>query len=195
MRNTWQRALLASGFVAGAAHAGITTLVLDTNIDGMVSTGAIGAAGNSVIELDLNALLPGYATGVPHILTSLGWDVTIETAGASLLSQAAIYFDDNLSPDGLGVQLRPGFQHPTPGVMRFVSDGMLDLSDKAISNVVLPNGILRLEFFDTLDDDPGAVDAYWSGTVLTGLQGPIPPSPGGVAVFGVAGLAALRRRR
>lgn len=195
MNNAWQRALLASGFVAGAAHGGITTLVLETNVDGMVSSGAIGAAGNSVLELDLNALLPGYSPGVPHILTSLGWDVTIETAGASLLSQAAIYFDDNLFPDGLGVHLRPGFQHPTPGVMRFVSDGMLDLSDNTISNVFLPNGILRIEFFDTLDDAPGAADAYWSGTVFIGLQGPIPPSPGGVAVFGVAGLAALRRRR
>ena len=56
------------------------------------------------------------------------------------------------------------------------------------------NGILRLEMNESFDDVADAIDANWlAGALFIGIAEI--PAPGATALFGLAGLAGLRRRR
>ena len=170
---------------------GITNSVVNVDVTGVQSFDGLGGA-NTVLEIDLAAAL-GLGAGSQVTMTSVGWDVTISTFGASWLSEATIYFDDNIAPDLSGLFLAPGAGNDFAGSQAFSSGGLIDLSDNAIPNIVLPNGILRLEFFEGFDDELGVADAEWSGTISVGVAEV--PAPGAAAVLGLAGLAGLRRRR
>ncbi len=168
----------------------LSTAVLD--VSGIESFDVLGAPGNAVIEFDLIAAL-GAAPGAVFDMTSIGWDVTITTFGNSVLSDASIYFDDNVAPDLAGLFLRPGIGVNTPGSQSFSSAGLIDLSDNNIANILLPNGVLRLEFFEQFTDVAGGADAVWSGTITIGTN--YPPAPGTAALLLLAGAAGARRRR
>jgi uncharacterized protein (TIGR03382 family) len=176
--------------VAGGRGSTLTTAVFD--VTGIESFGILGAPGNTVIEFDLIAAL-GAAPGAIFDMTSIGWDVTITTFGTSVLSDASIYFDDNVAPDMQGLFLRPGIGVNTPGTQAFSSVGLLDLSDNNIENIFLPDGVLRLEFFEQFTDVLGGADAVWSGTITIGTN--YPPAPGTAALLLLAGAAGARRRR
>lgn len=165
-------------------------LTYDFDVGGIESWDLVGDSSNTVIEFDLAAAL-GLASGTSIAFNGIGWDVTISTVGASWLSEARIYFDDNISPDLVGLFLSPGIADGTPGTGSYSSGGILKLADAGIDDVVLPNGILRMEFNESFDDVADAVDAIWSGTLT--LQAI--PAPGTLALLGLGGFAAARRRR
>ena len=174
------------------APRGATNSVYSFDVSGINSFDAVGTAGNTVVLVDLGAWLGNAGSSVT--MTSIGWDVTGEALGASWASEMRIYFDDNIAPDLTGLFLSPLFGNSTPGTFSANSGGQLDLTDNAIPNIVLANGILRLEFHESFDDVPGAVDGIWRSGVLTIGVAEV-PAPGAAAVFGLAGLAGLRRRR
>jgi len=160
------------------------------DLAGIQSWDTLGDASNTVVLLDLAAAL-GLASGTSIAFNGIAWDVTLSTIGGSWLSEAVMYFDDNIAPDLSGLFLTPGVGNSFSGTMSFSSGGILKLADAGIPDVVLPNGILRIEFFENFDDVANAADANWSGTLT--LQAT--PAPGALALIGLGGLAATRRRR
>jgi uncharacterized protein (TIGR03382 family) len=144
------------------------------------------AAGSSFNET-LSVLIGANAT-----VTGIGWDnVVIEALGGSWISEARILFAD--SPIGLG--LAPGVADAFPGTGGpYSSGGILDLAsaDPSFPFQVGANGLLNIEFTESFDDVPGAVDSiYLSGTLTVQYV----PTPGALAVLGLGGLVATRRRR
>lgn len=169
--------------------------VLVVDIAGVGSwDGPVGDPSNEVYVIDL-ALASGRPSGTPLAMNGIGWDVTIETIGASWLSEAAMYFDDNIAPDGTGLILRPGAGQNRPGAAGgefFSSGGIIKLSDAGIPDVVLPDGKLRLEFYETYEDFEDALDAsYLLPSTLT-IQ--FVPEPATLALLGLGAFALLRRR-
>lgn len=190
-----------SGTLDGAGSAGsldprgVTNTIINVDISGVSNFSTAQSGLNTVMEIDLAAAL-GLASGSSVTMTSIGWDVNITTFGSSWLSEAQIYFDDNINPDGTGLFLNPGAGSSFGGTnVNFASGGQIDLSDNAIANVVLSNGILRLEFADSFDDGDADPDSIWENgsTLFVGVAEV--PAPGAAAVLGLAGLAGLRRRR
>ena len=171
---------------------GTTNTILNIDVTGVQSFDGLSSPSNTVLEIDLASAL-GLASGSQVTMTSVGWDVTISTFGLSWISEAQLYFDDNIAPDLSGLFLTPGIGVNNPGTQAFSSGGMIDLSDNTIPNIVLANGILRIEFFEGFDDELGVADAEWSGTLSVGVTEV--PAPGAAAVLGLAGLAGMRRRR
>lgn len=185
----------ADGTPAGFTGVrGATNTIINVDISGVESRFALSNPGNVVLNVDLAAAL-GLASGSTVTMTSIGWNVNLTTFGGSWLSEARIYFDDNVAPDLSGLFLTPGVGNGFSGTnVNFASAGQIDLSDNAIPNIVLPNGILRLEFYESFVDDTLAADAIWESGFLSIGVAEI-PAPGAAALLGVAGLAGMRRRR
>jgi MYXO-CTERM domain-containing protein len=176
---------------------GMTNTIIDVNISGVETFDGITIPYNginTVLEVDLAAAL-GLASGSSVTMTSIGWDTTQTTFGGSWLSEMQIYFDDNINPDGTGLFLRTGFGSDFSGTGSFSSGGQIDLSDNMIPNLVLANGILRLEFGETFIDNPGAPDGIFDAGSFLRVGVAEVPAPGAAAVLGLAGLAGIRRRR
>ena len=164
------------------------------NVAGIASWDARSDPSNVVVNFDIASAL-GYTPGTSITMTAIGWDVTLTALGASWQSELTAYFDDNINPDGTGLFLRPGAGTDTPGTGTFTG-GPIDLTDNTIPDIVLPNGILRLEFHESFDDVPDAIDGTWDAGVLRiGTLEAAVPEPTSFALLGVAGLGLLRRRR
>ncbi len=151
----------------------------------------VGDADNVVMLIDMAALF-GLASGSSIDLNGIGWDVTIASAGASWQSEARIYFDNDTQDSGEGIFLAPGIGVDSPGTGSYSSGGILKLVDAGLPDLILDNGILRLEWFESFDDIADTVDARMFGTLT--LQSSV-PAPSGVALLGLGGLVAMRRRR
>lgn len=164
------------------------TLVTNVNITGIDSWDPKGAPGNPVLHVNFPP-----AT----IITGIGWNVTQTAYAPSWLSEMAIQFADTAHTQSFN--LTPGAGSNFSGQASFSSGGVIALGTLGIPNLLLANGILRLEFHDTFDDFPGAADGVWSGTVLTTgdltsmLTIAYIPAPSAAAAFGL--LAFARRRR
>lgn len=166
--------------------------IVNFDLAGIESWDLQGSPNNTVIELDVADAL-GFASGTDLIMNGVGWkEVTIATNGASWLSEAGIYFDDNVNPDGMGLFLNVGAGDDFAGTGTYDSGGVLKLADAEIPDIPLPGGILRIEFFESFDDVEGAVDAVFQSGSLN-IQ--IIPAPGAAAVLALGGLVATRRRR
>lgn len=147
---------------------------------------------NVVFDLDISGAF-GVA-GAQATMHGIGWDVTIQSLGASWLSEARMYFDDNIAPDLSGLFLAPGVADSFPGTNSYNSGGIVDLSDNAIPDIVLPNGHLRLEFYESFDDVANGIDGFYlAGSTIT-LDMTLVPAPGALALLGLGGLAIRRRR-
>ncbi len=136
----------------------------------------------------------GSATGLGSaaVVNGVGWDVTIETVGSSCFSDCLIYLDDAVSPDGDGLAFPPG-PDATSGTGTYGSSGIMDLTDNGVADIPLPDGWLRIEMVEAIDDFPDAIDArYLSGSVL---YVSVHPEPATVVLLGlgIAGMAARRR--
>jgi len=169
-------------------RAGGQTIV---SLAGLASWDALGSGNNVVLNVDIAAAL-GFPSGTPVNMNGIGWDVTIQTVGGSWRNEARLYFDDNIAPDLTGLFLNP-FTQGSSGFEAATSGGVLKLADFNIASIPLPNGILRLELFESYDDVPNAIDATWGGFIT--VQTVEVPAPGVAGLFGLAGLAAARRRR
>jgi hypothetical protein len=200
--------------IAGLAAAATANPALEwrgatpesTNLRGPIASGTFnvaldnaehwdlqGSPNNQILLVDVNAALGGVV-GAGATMTGIGWDVTTSTVGGSWLSEATFYFDDNIAPDLSGLFLTPGVGNDFGGTASFASGGIIDLSDNGIPDIALADGVLRIELYESFDDVADAIDSFNSGS-LTIVADYTVPAPAGLAVLGLGGLVAARRRR
>lgn len=175
---------------AGSTALGTGTSY-DLNVDGIASWDSLSDPSNTVLAIDIASAL-GFDPGTPMTMNGIGWDVTIETVGSSWLSEARIYFDDNINPDLTGLFLTPGFADSFSGTGSYFSE-VVKLADFGIEDIPLPDGVLRVEFFEGFDDVSDAIDAFWSGTIT--LQFLPAPATAALLALGVGLVGNGRRRR
>lgn len=147
----------------------------------------------------LNNVIQQYDLGAGTTITGIGWDVEITTVGASWLSEPIWGFS---SSEGEGVSIAPGagFDSNNGNVpMRFASGDMmdgaiLDLIGLGLEFELGADGLLTLEFFESYDDILDEVDAFFKENSFITVQYKV-PAPGSMAILGLGGLVANRRRR
>ncbi|MFI4896372.1 MAG: PEP-CTERM sorting domain-containing protein [Phycisphaerales bacterium JB059] len=178
----------AGDFTAQTSRAGFTRTVA---LDQVAVWDGLGSANNVVMTIDMAALF-GLASGSAIDLNGIGWDVTVSTFGASWLSEATMYFDNQTQDSGAGIFLSVGAGNDFAGTANFTSGGIVKLVDAGLPDLVLADGMLRIEFWDSFDDITDEIDAIMDGSIT--LQSSV-PAPSGVALLGLGGLVAARRRR
>lgn len=162
--------------------------MLELSIDAE-SWDSLGDPSNTVLSFNLSEMLVG-GDGLIMTVDALSWDLTIETQGASWLSEASLALRPADAASGLAI-LTPGAGTDFPGTSRFVSPGVVPLDPGDVFS--LPLGVLEIELFETFDDGDNQVDALVSGTLT--VHGYAIPAPGAAALFAAAFATALRRRR
>ena len=142
---------------------------------------AQGSALNDVFITDFSPFI---------LVTGVSWNVNLTTIGASWASEATIdiagLFQVNVSDDAFPVTNQ---NYTSNGVFEFSDNGIDD-----IENFGAPQ-LFDFEFFESFVDNGGTGDAYFGpGSTIT-FHGKFLPTPGTLAIFGLGGLAATRRRR
>jgi len=121
-------------------------------VDGLLSFGLAGDPLNALLDLGFDG---------PVRIVGISWAVQIQTFGESWLSEAGVRFGTS---DEWNLALLPGAgvddnndNQPFP----FTSGGIFDLRELGLDFSLLADGVLRIEFFETFDDNPGTPDAIW----------------------------------
>jgi len=138
-------------FTPSPAPQGVATCL---SFDGRASWDGEDDPDNTIIDLDI---------GAGNTLTGVGWDIGVATVGASWLSEATIqHSDSNGSADPNAINLNVGAGNENSGDQDFTSSGILDFSDNGLPDIVAgADGILRLQLFETFDDNTDAIDANY----------------------------------
>ncbi|MHC5004907.1 MAG: hypothetical protein ACYTJ0_17495 [Planctomycetota bacterium] len=125
---------------------------------------------NVVLEIDLGQ-------GENVTFTGIGWDMTLETIGASWASEASVAIGDTAG--NVAVYLSPAaeIEEPLFDAATFISGDVFKLADVGIEDMVLPDGILRLQFFESYDDIPDEADAQWLNGSTISIEVIVPPDP------------------
>ncbi|MEM1330327.1 MAG: PEP-CTERM sorting domain-containing protein [Planctomycetota bacterium] len=192
--NTSRVTTIASD-LSGMSVANRGSTLLSIDISGINSWDLEGAFDNESITSDIAAAL-GAASGTPVGIDGIGWDVSLDTVGASWLSEATILFDDADAPGSLtSIALTVGVGDDFAGSASYSSSGVLDLAGAGLGDIELSQGNLLLDFFESYDDVAGAIDAtFGAGSTLT-ISAYVVPAPASAALLGLGGLVATRRRR
>lgn len=150
--------------------------------------GPIGTTGNHWGTRNLNGYLGGNE-GDPVIVHGFTWNAMVEAYAPSLIEHLGFAISDDAVSRLIGV--RPAA--PGSGVYSFA--GSVDFTDVGLADLLLPNGVLRIEFFDVIDDLPGADGRWMAGTGLfISFDVTLVPAPA-TLLAPCAGLLALGRRR
>lgn len=179
---------------AASAHAQIND-VLHVDFTNAGFFDSFGDIDNVASVVDVNAAF-GLASGQQVVVTSIGWDITIETVSPSWLGDAVVHVDDAnaVFPPSIGAfNLVPGENDLFAGTKAYNSGGLQSLASLGINDLVLSGGNLYLELFDSFDDFADAEDAYLTGTVSFGVT--LVPAPGSLLIAGVGFSLVSRRRR
>lgn len=144
--------------------------VTNINITGKRSFDSLGDPMNDTASSDLGTLLG--TPGGPVRVTGIGWNATIETVGASWLSEAVIDFSG-----AVFLTMGIGDDFPSPAGGTNYSSPIVDLVGLGLDFVV-GNGVLDLEFFESFDDNLNALDAtYLNGSLDIQFEVAQPPQP------------------
>lgn len=174
-------AVLAIGGAA-VADDGPQQVIID--LSGATSWDFQGSGLNDIFLVGFN---------VGDILHSVKWDVNVTMEAPSWAEEVAVSMTDDGGYDVLdasggteGVYF-PGNQSSDP----FGSGGTFDLG-----NHVMTTDTLTIELHEwNFDDYPGAPDAHYGTGSNLRINYTAIPAPGVLALIGLAGLAAGRRRR
>ena len=176
---------LASGLTDySVSNAGAATATLTIDVSGAQFNDAQGSALNQMMSIAL-------ANGA--VVTGIGWDVTLTSIGASWANEAVINFEDQIF---LTVA---GDANPVTS-MNYTSGGIIDLTDDvSLPNITLDtlgaSDTLDIEFFESFVDNGGTGDNFFEACSVLFLQVACVPAPGSLAILGLCGLVAGRRRR
>lgn len=145
---------------------------------------------NVLVSLDLASII-GFGAGTALEINAYAWDVTIDTIGASWLSEASVSFE-NTSGDSF-FTLTPGAGDDFGGTKHYAG-----LEPTPVSTI-LSDGILVLQFFESFDDGADDVDAFWSGSItVNAIEAAVIPIPAALPLLlsglGIFGLLGRRRR-
>ncbi len=146
--------------VNAIAGGGVPGAGLD--MTGIQSWDLLDDPDNIIIDLNI---------GAGNTMTGVSFDVGIATVGASWLSEADVTFSDSTgSADPNAITVTPGAGNDASGDMEFSSAGVIDFSDNALPDIVAGgDGILRLQFSESFDDNADAVDADWRNAAVPAL--------------------------
>ena len=170
--------------IGGAAVADDGPQTVTIDLSGLTSYDLQGAGINDIIVQGFN---------VGDILHSVKWDVSLTFESPSWAEEVSVSMTDAGGYDVLdasggteGVYF-PGVTNSDP----IAGSGKFQLGDHVMSTTTLTIELHEWNF----DDFPGAPDAhYGTGSELRINYTKI-PAPGALALIGLAGLAAGRRRR
>ncbi len=175
MRTT--AAILACSVLAFSAHADVLDL------SGLQSWDLDGDSSNETRIFHPTG-------GAPfNVILTIDYDITIETVGASWLSEVVIRFGNS---DGTfhGVwpdTFTPGVGNDIAGTARFTGSFQTDIH-------LNPDGEFHVSLFESFDDTADAVDAVLlDGSTMT--LGYFIPAPSSAMLLGLSGMLATRRRR
>lgn len=147
-----------------APNGGPVTVCFSVN--GIQSIDALDDPDNTIVDINI---------GAGNEVSGLAWDVNVATVGLSWLSEAVMQFSDSTgSADPNAINLSVGNGDDASGVMDYSSGGVLPFSSLPLPNIVAgPDGIFRIQFFDSFDDNAGTADADYAdlaaATVCPGL--------------------------
>lgn len=140
-------------------------LTAPVTVTGRASRDLLGDPDNVTMSVDLNVPL-GLESGEELLLTGVGWNVTLTTVGASWLSEIHLKIA-NSDDVVLGYDVSPGSGDERSGSEHYSSGGPNNLSAFGVNNLILPDGVVRLEFYETYDDFENDNDAIWEeGTLV-----------------------------
>jgi len=171
-------------------------VVVDDVIDmtGIESWDLLDDADNIIVDVNI---------GQGNAVTGISWDVGIATVGMSWLSEATFLISNSsgsADPNAIGVN--PGAGEDASGDMQFSSGGVVDFATNGLPNIAAgADGIIRLQFFESFDDNLDAIDANWSnavspvvaaglGITVGQVLPPVPQVPT-LSLFGMLALALV----
>jgi len=186
MSRTLCGAIVVAAAGAHAAPALAEGVSVDLSLADVESWNELGDGANVVMTLDV-ADLAGFGSGQSVFLTGYGYDLALETFGFSWLSEAQINLDDATAPTG-GFSIQPGVGDDMAGTESY-QQPLIKFSPG--NSLFLTDGMLRVEFFEEFDDDPGKIDAQWNGLLTFQVDIPAP----GAAPLLLVGFGFTRRRR
>lgn len=163
--------------IAVLALAAGTTMAQSITVDisGVESRDGLGDASNVHLQANL---------GAGAVVTGISWDVGIETVPPSWLCEPQVEFTTNGGSGSYSLLFSATDCFDGTG---FYAGGA------AVNIAVGGDGILDMEFWENFVDFSDAADAYYlQGSSIT-IE--YVPAPSALALLGLGGLAATRRRR
>ena len=175
----------ANGYTSTAQAPAGATATVAIDISGVLTWDEQGSAFNTV--MNTNILSNAHIVGI-------GWDVNqfagLDSGGASWLSEMTITFGGT---SGAALFLTPSGTS-SPGSESNSSGGIFDLTGSALDFFLDADGVLSMEFFESFVDQPGAPEGEFLQNSTITIEYVV-PAPGALAMLGLGGLVAGRRRR
>lgn len=183
MRSVFPLAAVAAGLVLLAAAPAVLAAdqTLKIEFSNLPSFDEKGSVDNTSLV---------YTLAPQAYITGLRWSVNLSALDPSWLSELTL---DLTSSSGEGLQLSPGDGSNLAGMLQ--ASGQLDLVNNGLGFRLQDDGRLVLEFYDAVNDLPGADGRWTSGQLQLTYTAPVPePASAGLLLAGLLAVGAWRAR-